>query len=101
MRTNPFYDAWLFLIGRTNDHEGSGVGLLLVIMFWALLLGSLWIAWRNSELYGLFGRAPQNGTFDPIQWALGEGAGGVTLRISGTRIVATANASMIARKASA
>src|SRR5215468_12072243 len=49
MRTNPFYDAWLFLIGRTNDQEGSGVGPLLVIMFWVLLLGSLWIAWRNWQ----------------------------------------------------
>ena len=28
MRTNPFYDAWLFLIGRTSDHENSAVGPL-------------------------------------------------------------------------
>ena len=26
MRTNPFYDAWLFLIGRTGDHTNGGVG---------------------------------------------------------------------------
>jgi hypothetical protein len=23
MRTNPFYDAWLLLIGRTGEHEGE------------------------------------------------------------------------------
>jgi len=34
MRTNPFHDTRLYLIGSTNDHEGSGVGLLLVILFW-------------------------------------------------------------------
>jgi len=26
MHTNPSYDASLFLIGRTSDHENSGVG---------------------------------------------------------------------------
>ena len=26
MRTNPSYDAWLFLIGRTSVHENGGVG---------------------------------------------------------------------------
>lgn len=49
MRTNPFYDTWLFLIGRTPDHENSGVGLLLTLLFLALLLASLWIAWRNWQ----------------------------------------------------
>ena len=49
MRTNPFYDAWLFLTGQTDDHAGSGVGLLLVVLFWALLLASVWIAWRNWQ----------------------------------------------------
>jgi uncharacterized membrane protein YphA (DoxX/SURF4 family) len=47
MRTNPFYDAWLFLIGRTSDHENSGVGFLLTILFLVLLAGSVWIARRN------------------------------------------------------
>jgi hypothetical protein len=47
MRTNPFYDGWLFLTGQTDDHAGSGVGPLLVVLFWALLLASVWIAWRN------------------------------------------------------
>ena len=49
MRTNPFYDAWLFLTGQTDDHATSGVGLLLVVLFWALLLASVWIAWRNWQ----------------------------------------------------
>jgi hypothetical protein len=49
MRTNPFYDAWLFLTGQTDDHATSGVGPLLVILFWALLLASVWIAWRNWQ----------------------------------------------------
>ena len=49
MRTNPFNDAWLFLIGRTPDHIGSGVGPLLVVLFLALLAGSIWIAWRNWQ----------------------------------------------------
>src|SRR5947209_368623 len=47
MRTNPFYDAWLFLIGSTNDHQGSGVGWLLALLFAALLVASIWIAARN------------------------------------------------------
>jgi uncharacterized membrane protein YphA (DoxX/SURF4 family) len=47
MRTNPFYDAWLFLLGQTSDHQNSGVGPLLTLLFLALLIGSAWIAWRN------------------------------------------------------
>lgn len=49
MRTNPFYDAWLFLIGNTSDHENSGVGWLLTVLFLALLLASIWIAYRNWQ----------------------------------------------------
>ena len=49
MRTNPFYDAWLFLIGRTSDHENSGVGWLLTMLFISLLLASIWIARRNWQ----------------------------------------------------
>jgi len=49
MRTNPFYDTWLFLIGRTDDHVDSGVGPLLVVVFLVLLLASAWIAWRNWQ----------------------------------------------------
>jgi hypothetical protein len=51
MRTNPFYDAWLFLIGDTPDHHGSGVGWLLTILFALLLVASIWIAartWRDD-----------------------------------------------------
>lgn len=49
MRTNPFYDAWLFLLGQTGDHENSGVGLLLTLLLLALLVASVWIAWRNWQ----------------------------------------------------
>ena len=49
MRTNPFYDAWLFLIGATGDHEGSRVRWLLVALFIALLIASAWIALRNWQ----------------------------------------------------
>lgn len=49
MRTNPFYDAWLFLIGSTSDHENSGVGWLLTALFLALLLASIWIARTNWQ----------------------------------------------------
>jgi hypothetical protein len=47
MRTNPFYDAWLFLIGNTGDHEGSGVGPLLTLLFALLLVASIGIAVVN------------------------------------------------------
>ena len=49
MRTNPVYDAWQFLIGGTSDHENSGVGWLLTVLFLALLLASIWIARRNWQ----------------------------------------------------
>jgi hypothetical protein len=47
MRTNPFIDAWLFLIGNTDEHRASGVGWLLTILFLALLAASIWIARSN------------------------------------------------------
>ena len=49
MRTNPFYDSWLFLIGDSNDHKGSGVRYLLVLLFLALLIASALIARRNWQ----------------------------------------------------
>jgi hypothetical protein len=51
MRTNPIYDTWLFLIGRTSDHENSGVGSLLTVLLIALFAASIWIArtnWQND-----------------------------------------------------
>jgi hypothetical protein len=33
MRTNPFYDGWLFLIGQTEDHQKSGAGYPLAALF--------------------------------------------------------------------
>ena len=47
MRTNPFYDAWLFLTASTGEHEASGVGGLLTLLFLALIAASIWIARRN------------------------------------------------------
>jgi hypothetical protein len=47
MRTNPLYDALLFLVGATGDHEGSGVRWLLVALFAALAVASVWIAFKN------------------------------------------------------
>ena len=49
MRTNPFYDAWLFLIGATEDHINSGVRYFLVLLFLALAAGTILIAWRNWQ----------------------------------------------------
>jgi uncharacterized membrane protein YphA (DoxX/SURF4 family) len=49
VRTNPFYDTWLFLIGATPDHETSGAGMLLVLLFWGLLIASTIIAWRDWQ----------------------------------------------------
>lgn len=52
MRTNPFYDAWLFLIGATDDHRALGLlQYVMVALFIALLLASIWIAlksWRED-----------------------------------------------------
>jgi hypothetical protein len=52
MRTNPFYDAWLFLIGSTPDHEKLGAfKYVFVVLFLVLLAASLWIArvnWRED-----------------------------------------------------
>src|SRR5437588_637724 len=48
MRTNPFFDAWLFIIGSTDDHQKLGAAkFLLVALFLVLVAVSLWIAWTN------------------------------------------------------
>lgn len=47
MRTNPFYDSLLFLIGQTPDHDALGwAKYLLVALYWALLTGSVAVAAR-------------------------------------------------------
>jgi uncharacterized membrane protein YphA (DoxX/SURF4 family) len=52
MRTNPFYDAWLFLIGAADYPDEIGAWkYILVALYWGLLLGSCLIAainWRND-----------------------------------------------------
>ena len=48
MRTNPFFDSWLFLIGATDDHRALGIfQYVMVALFWALLFASVWIAFKN------------------------------------------------------
>lgn len=48
MRSNPFLDAWLFIIGSTEDHDKLGAfKYFFVVLFLALLVASLWIAWTN------------------------------------------------------
>ena len=49
MKTNPFYDTWLFLLGRTGDHGNAGVffSWVLTLGFLALIAASIWIAREN------------------------------------------------------
>ena len=50
MRVNPFYDSWLFLIGQTGPHVGVGAWrYLLVAIYWALIIASIAIAYRNWQ----------------------------------------------------
>jgi uncharacterized membrane protein YphA (DoxX/SURF4 family) len=53
MRTNPFLDTLLFVIGSTEDHEKLGVfKYFFVVLFLVLVAASLWIAltnWREDE----------------------------------------------------
>ena len=51
MKTNPFYDAWQFLLGRTSDHNNAGpfFAWLLTLGFLALLAAGAGIAWRNWQ----------------------------------------------------
>ncbi len=47
MRTNPFYDSWLFLIGQTPDHDALGSArYLLVALYAAALVGGVAVAAR-------------------------------------------------------
>ena len=48
MRTDPFTDSFLFLIGQQPDQQVLGLfGWLLLALFWALLVGSIGLAVRN------------------------------------------------------
>ncbi len=50
MRTNPFYDIWLFLTGNTGAHLGVGAWrYLLVVIFWGLIIASIYLAHRNWQ----------------------------------------------------
>ena len=48
MPKTPFTDVFLFLTGSTGDHLTLGAWrFLLVALYWALLLGSIYFAFRN------------------------------------------------------
>jgi len=50
MRTNPFQDAFAFLIGTSSFHEGAGIqGWLMVPLFWVLLIASVAVAWTSWQ----------------------------------------------------
>ena len=51
MKTNPFYDTWQFLLGRTGDHNNAGpfFAWVLTLGFLVLLAAGAWIAWRNWQ----------------------------------------------------
>jgi len=48
MRTNPFYDIWLFVIGSTDDNQKLGAfKFFFVALFLALIAASAWIIAKN------------------------------------------------------
>lgn len=48
MRTDPFTDSFLFLIGQQPDQQALGFfGWVFLALFWALLIGGIVIARRN------------------------------------------------------
>jgi hypothetical protein len=52
MRTNPFYDTWLTILGDTSEHAQLGVWKwFFVALFLVLAASSIWIAaiaWRSD-----------------------------------------------------
>jgi hypothetical protein len=52
MRTNPFYDTWLTLIGQTSEQANLGAWKwFFVVLFAVLVASSIWIAvtaWRSD-----------------------------------------------------
>jgi uncharacterized membrane protein YphA (DoxX/SURF4 family) len=65
MRTNPFLDAWLFVVGLTDEPYAVGVfTYAFVVLFFGLLVAAVWIAlinWRND--------ASQRNGADVATWA--------------------------------
>jgi len=48
MRSNPVYDAWLFLIGAADYPDEIGpLTYVLIVLYWGLLIGSIGLAWIN------------------------------------------------------
>ena len=47
---DPFSDLWAFVIGNTDDHNALGWWkYLFVVLFLALVVASVVIAWRNWQ----------------------------------------------------
>lgn len=51
MKTNPFYDTWQFLLGRTGDHLNAGhfFSWVLTLGFLAIIVASILIARANWQ----------------------------------------------------
>ena len=59
MRTNPFFDSWLFLIGATDDHRALGIFQYVMrvglnqtrngFLFWLARSMKSFVALRNSS----------------------------------------------------
>lgn len=48
MPKNPMTDMWQFLTATTSDYlDLGGWRYLLLVLFWALMLAGIFIAWRN------------------------------------------------------
>jgi hypothetical protein len=67
MRSNPFYDAWLFLTGAADyPAEIGALKYVLVALYWMLVLESCFIAlvnWRDDP-------AQRDKAHVAIQWFL-------------------------------
>src|SRR5271165_2954439 len=63
MRTNPFFDSWLFVTGQTPGHAALGAFRYVFVAFTiSLILGSIGIAaaaWRRDR---------SQGTSDVVIW---------------------------------
>ncbi len=51
MRTNPLNETWAFLTGTSSFHQEAGAfwAWIMLILFWALLLATFWVAHRNWQ----------------------------------------------------
>jgi len=69
MRTDPFTDTWMFLIGRQPDQLALGPWRwLLVALFIAALAASVWIAWVNWRADPAMGGARRDRRQPCLKW---------------------------------